>query len=233
MDIASLFKIATNTHHMTHPLRDDKERYHNWEKRGIITFIVSSILTLGLAGVIMVGTAFAKLQRLKKLKLEDAELLKKVDKSAKESSLIKVDESANKSEQKPKEAQQPKEKEIIPPQDKKPSKISSYAPLIKQSKQFEDEFLTELMQMWNAEESVPKLCADIEKKCADLIEAKEFAKAERYYLSLIKLDDDNLIKLPEAKQALGELYLKIAENVKDRAKAKNRCMRRANRCFQG
>lgn len=76
-----LFKIATNSHHIVHPFTDDQSRYKKWDKRGLMVFAVATILTGGLAGLVILGTALAKLARLKKLSSEEKSV-KKIDKSA-------------------------------------------------------------------------------------------------------------------------------------------------------
>lgn len=78
----SLFKIATSSYHMAHPLSDDANRYQKWDAKGILAFTLLTIFTLGVGGAVVLGTAYAKLKRLKKLKAEDTSASKKVDVSA-------------------------------------------------------------------------------------------------------------------------------------------------------
>lgn len=86
MENVSLFKIAFNTHHILHPGTDNSERYARWNKTGILTFALAAIFTGGLAALVIFGTAFAKYNRIKKLK-QDSENANKVDALAEKAGL--------------------------------------------------------------------------------------------------------------------------------------------------
>lgn len=64
-----ILKIATHTYHMQHALGHEeasvaKNRYANWQSKGIFVFAIATILSLGIATCFFIATAYFKHRRM-------------------------------------------------------------------------------------------------------------------------------------------------------------------------
>ena len=67
-----ILKIATNTYHMKDPFSSDEVelrngRYSHWQKKGILVFAITTILTLGIALAFFIGTAYFKHKKIESI----------------------------------------------------------------------------------------------------------------------------------------------------------------------
>jgi len=111
--MTSLFKIAMNTHHMSHPLDVDKLRYQKWQNEGILMFAIATILTGGIAGIVILSTALLKYRRMKQIGISK-ESTKKTDEVSKNihSKNIEVKEIEEKPKEKIQKSISPSQQEI-------------------------------------------------------------------------------------------------------------------------
>lgn len=80
----SLFKIATNPHHFLYPCdTKEKKEYRSWKPEGVLVFAVFTILTAGLAGIILLATAAFKLKKMTKIETS-SKVEKKIEEIGKE-----------------------------------------------------------------------------------------------------------------------------------------------------
>lgn len=65
MNNVSLFKIAMNSHHMAHACNFKEEKtYTHWQTKGIVLFAIATLLTGGIAGVVLLTTAALKNKKI-------------------------------------------------------------------------------------------------------------------------------------------------------------------------